>query len=239
MKVASRLSSPHKPQPTGPAIVRGKSGSALSDPSRKPSRARAADTAVIVVSAVSGVEVGTERVWATADRFGMPVVTLVDTPGAYPGIDAEARGQAEAVLHLGGLALQLAEIPLVAQGCAGHLLGSAYVEVDLHYPETGEKKRIVFSGDLGAPHAPILPAPKAPYKADVLVIESTYGDRLHAHASERRQRLEDAIDRALADKGVKFQAISTSEIKISVLIDRKYMELAVQALHDTFELEKA
>lgn len=36
---------------------------------------------------------------------------------------------------------------------AGHILGSAYVEIDLHYPKTGEKKRIVFSGDLGAPHA--------------------------------------------------------------------------------------
>lgn len=43
---------------------------------------------------------------------------------------------------------------------AGHILGSAYVEIDVHYPKTGEKKRIVFSGDLGAPHAPLLPAPK-------------------------------------------------------------------------------
>lgn len=71
---------------------------------------------------------------------------------------------------------------------AGHILGSAYVEVDLQYPETGEKKRIVFSGDLGAPHAPILPAPKAPYKADILVIESTYGDRLHEDRRSRRAR---------------------------------------------------
>ena len=44
---------------------------------------------------------------------------------------------------------------------------------------------------------------------------------------------------ALADENVNIKVISTSEIKISVLIDRKYMELAVQALHDTFELEKA
>ena len=85
--------------------------------------------------------------------------------------------------------------------CAGHNLGSAYAEVDLHYPETGEKKRIVFSGDLGAPHTPILPAPKAPYKADILVIESTYGDRLHPQRSNRRRQLEAAIDHALADLG--------------------------------------
>jgi aspartate kinase len=44
---------------------------------------------------------------------------------------------------------------------------------------------------------------------------------------------------SLKDEGVNIKVITTSEIKISVLIDRKYMELAVQALHDVFELEKA
>ncbi|UYV38674.1 aspartate kinase [Rhodobacteraceae bacterium D3-12] len=43
----------------------------------------------------------------------------------------------------------------------------------------------------------------------------------------------------LRDEGINIKVIATSEIKISVLIDRKYMELAVQALHDAFELEKA
>ena len=43
----------------------------------------------------------------------------------------------------------------------------------------------------------------------------------------------------LSDEGINIKVIATSEIKISVLIDRKYMELAVQALHDAFELEKA
>ena len=43
----------------------------------------------------------------------------------------------------------------------------------------------------------------------------------------------------LSDEGINIRVITTSEIKISVLIDRKYMELAVQALHDAFELEKA
>ena len=44
---------------------------------------------------------------------------------------------------------------------------------------------------------------------------------------------------SLAKENVNIKVITTSEIKISVLIDRKYMELAVQALHDTFELDKA
>ncbi|WP_179378429.1 aspartate kinase [Jannaschia marina] len=45
--------------------------------------------------------------------------------------------------------------------------------------------------------------------------------------------------KALSAEGINIKVITTSEIKISVLIDRKYMELAVQALHDVFELEKA
>jgi aspartate kinase len=43
----------------------------------------------------------------------------------------------------------------------------------------------------------------------------------------------------LSDEGINIKVIATSEIKISVLVDRKYMELAVQSLHDAFELEKA
>lgn len=48
-----------------------------------------------------------------------------------------------------------------------------------------------------------------------------------------------AMFKALAAENVNIKVIATSEIKISVLIDRKYMELAVQALHDTFGLESA
>ncbi|GIZ11950.1 MBL fold metallo-hydrolase RNA specificity domain-containing protein [Pseudomonas sp. NCCP-436] len=84
---------------------------------------------------------------------------------------------------------------------AGHILGSAYIELDLHYPTSGEKKRLVFSGDLGAPYAPILPAPKSPYKADVLVIESTYGDCQHEDRRTRRQRLEKVLEHALSNRG--------------------------------------
>ncbi|MEM1302515.1 MAG: ACT domain-containing protein, partial [Pseudomonadota bacterium] len=43
----------------------------------------------------------------------------------------------------------------------------------------------------------------------------------------------------LRDEGINIKVITTSEIKLSVLVDRKYLELAVQALHDAFELEKA
>ncbi|WP_278444608.1 MBL fold metallo-hydrolase RNA specificity domain-containing protein [Stutzerimonas kunmingensis] len=84
---------------------------------------------------------------------------------------------------------------------AGHILGSAYVEIDLTYPQTGQSKRVVFSGDLGAPHAPFLMPPESPERADILVLESTYGDRLHEDRANRRKRLEAVIEQALEDHG--------------------------------------
>ena len=60
---------------------------------------------------------------------------------------------------------------------AGHVLGSAIVVLDLE--EDGVTKRLVFSGDLGRYDRPILNDPEVPEGADVLMMESTYGDRLH------------------------------------------------------------
>ena len=82
---------------------------------------------------------------------------------------------------------------------AGHILGSAYVECDARVGEVEE--RIVFSGDLGAPHAPLLPAPQSPERADRLVIESTYGDKDHEDRETRRYRLKAVLEHALEDGG--------------------------------------
>ncbi|MBM3643577.1 MAG: acetyl-CoA carboxylase carboxyltransferase subunit alpha [Alphaproteobacteria bacterium] len=54
-----------------------------------------------------------QRLMRLADRFRLPVLTLVDTPGAYPGIDAEARGQAEAVARSIETCLEIG-VPLVS-----------------------------------------------------------------------------------------------------------------------------
>ncbi|MGH6959866.1 MAG: acetyl-CoA carboxylase carboxyltransferase subunit alpha, partial [Dongiaceae bacterium] len=54
-----------------------------------------------------------QRLMDLADRFRLPVVTLVDTPGAYPGVDAEARGQAEAIARCIEMGLKI-RVPLVA-----------------------------------------------------------------------------------------------------------------------------
>jgi acetyl-CoA carboxylase carboxyl transferase subunit alpha len=54
-----------------------------------------------------------QRLMETAERFKLPVVTLIDTPGAYPGVDAEARGQAEAIARAIETCLKI-KVPLVA-----------------------------------------------------------------------------------------------------------------------------
>lgn len=83
---------------------------------------------------------------------------------------------------------------------AGHILGSAYVEFALGSQLRGSK-RVVFSGDLGAPYSPLLPAPRSPYRCDELVIESTYGDKCHEGRRTRRKRLQSTIERCLVNKG--------------------------------------
>jgi metallo-beta-lactamase family protein len=60
---------------------------------------------------------------------------------------------------------------------AGHILGSASIVLDL--AEAGRQLRLIFSGDLGNTGRPLLRGPATPPKADVAVIETTYGDRLH------------------------------------------------------------
>jgi Cft2 family RNA processing exonuclease len=74
---------------------------------------------------------------------------------------------------------------------AGYILGSAYVEIDIQNSQNKkEHHRVVFSGDLGAPYAQLLPAPKGPYRADTLIIGSTYGDNNHKSRKDRTKNLQ-------------------------------------------------
>jgi metallo-beta-lactamase family protein len=82
---------------------------------------------------------------------------------------------------------------------AGHILGSAYVQIRLG--KGNAARTVTFSGDLGAPWTPLLPAPEPCWGTDELVLESTYGDRLHEGRRHRRQALKAAIERALANGG--------------------------------------
>jgi metallo-beta-lactamase family protein len=82
---------------------------------------------------------------------------------------------------------------------AGHIVGSASVALDVG--TGGDPRRVVFSGDVGRPHAPILPDPAPIGEADYVVVESTYGDRRHApeQIAEQLERvIRDAVERGAA-----------------------------------------
>lgn len=70
---------------------------------------------------------------------------------------------------------------------AGHILGSAGIWVK--YQSRGNTTSILFSGDLGRANMPILRDPHAPPSCDVLIIESTYGDRLHEDDQAKRKAI--------------------------------------------------
>lgn len=69
---------------------------------------------------------------------------------------------------------------------AGHMLGSATIEVWIK--EDGENKKIVFSGDIGNNDIPLLNEPTMIEDADFLVMESTYGDRMHIENEDKAQK---------------------------------------------------
>lgn len=75
---------------------------------------------------------------------------------------------------------------------AGHILGSAFLELEL--TEGDETRRVIFSGDLGNVDKPIIKDPQDPPQADVLILESTYGDRDHRPFHETRAELIAAIN---------------------------------------------
>jgi metallo-beta-lactamase family protein len=74
---------------------------------------------------------------------------------------------------------------------AGHILGSATVRVK--YTARGNTTTVLFSGDLGRSKMPILRDPEPPPPCDVLILESTYGDRLHEQADEEMKRKTEAL----------------------------------------------
>ena len=82
---------------------------------------------------------------------------------------------------------------------AGHVLGSAISALDID--EGGVTRRLVFTGDLGRNNMPILRDPEVVHGADVLITESTYGDRLHDPIAKMDADLADTIKRTFARGG--------------------------------------
>lgn len=82
---------------------------------------------------------------------------------------------------------------------AGHILGSAIVELEL--TEKGQTRKVVFSGDLGHKGAPILKDPELIRQADLVVMESTYGNRFHRSWDETWREMGEVISSAKSNKG--------------------------------------
>ncbi|MFZ3357565.1 MAG: MBL fold metallo-hydrolase [Xanthobacteraceae bacterium] len=74
---------------------------------------------------------------------------------------------------------------------AGHILGSASILLELE--ESGQRRRVLCSGDIGNPGHPLLRGPETPPRADVVVMETTYGDRLHKSLTDSIEELYTAI----------------------------------------------
>ena len=106
-----------------------------------------------------------------AERAGQPPVEpIYDVNDAQAAIRLLRPCQYEEIL-------QVAEGIVLRMNDAGHLLGSASIELWL--TEGKETRKIVFSGDVGNTNQPIINDPKPIAETEYLVIESTYGDRLH------------------------------------------------------------
>jgi metallo-beta-lactamase family protein len=103
---------------------------------------------------------------------------------------------------------------------AGHILGSACIEV-----QTSEGS-LLFSGDLGNRHQPIVRDPSTPPQADIVLVESTYGDRRHRSIEDSVAELKEAIEATAASGG-------------NLLIPSFALERTQEVLYEVFLLWKA
>lgn len=127
-----------------------------------------------------------------ANRHGFskhhPALPLYTEADAERALDSFRPLGLETALDLGG-GLQVRLHP------AGHILGAAMVEI------SAGGITLLCSGDLGRPHDPVMRPPAAISRCDYLVVESTYGDRLHP-AGSAEQQLADVINRTAARGGI-------------------------------------
>jgi metallo-beta-lactamase family protein len=127
------------------------------------------------------------------ERSGLPLVEPLYTQDDAEAVMQQFRdvGYGEPVELCPGVRLTLHD--------AGHILGSAIVALDLE--EGSERRRVVFSGDLGHRDAPILRDPERLEQADLVILESTYGDRRHRSWDATRDEIIDIVASARGREG--------------------------------------
>ena len=115
----------------------------------------------------------------------MPLYTREDVPAVLRQVRTLPYGKRASILE--GVEVQLRD--------AGHILGSCIVEL------WGDGRKLVFSGDLGPDGTPILRDPDTVREADLLLMESTYGDRNHRERADTIRELGEILERAWRDGG--------------------------------------
>jgi metallo-beta-lactamase family protein len=123
-----------------------------------------------------------EREGRKGPRPEVPLYTVADAEASFPHFSrVEYRQPVEIVA---GVEATFCE--------AGHVLGSSIIKVKVS--QNGRDRTILFSGDVGRPHRPIVRDPSLVDEADYVVVESTYGDRVHQEPEDAKKTIAEVIN---------------------------------------------
>jgi metallo-beta-lactamase family protein len=123
------------------------------------------------------------------EELVQPLYLLRDVTDALKQLKALEYGERREILP--GVTLRFED--------AGHILGAAIVELVVQ--QHGRRRTLVFSGDIGPDHAPLLRDPTPLHEADLVLMESTYGDRNHRSRADTIQELGEVLQQARHDGG--------------------------------------
>ncbi|MCQ4296500.1 MBL fold metallo-hydrolase [Pseudomonas stutzeri] len=126
-------------------------------------------------------------------RIGKPLIQPL-----YTRVDAE-RMLSQREPHPYQETFEVAQGVAVTFHNAGHILGSSIVQLDVN--DHGRTRRVVFSGDLGNDYSPLMHPPAVLKEADVVLMESTYGDRDHRSHEDTIEELAAILQQAHRDGG--------------------------------------
>ena len=159
------------------------------------------------------------------DELVVPVYTMADAIGAISRFRPCEYGQV----------IQAEEGIVVRFSDIGHLLGSACIELWL--TEDGVTKKIVFSGDVGNTDQPLIKDPLPVEETDYLVLESTYGNRLHEKPGNTVGELADVLQRTF-DRGgnVVIPSFAVGRTQEMLYFLRQIKEMNLIERHEGFEV---
>lgn len=130
-----------------------------------------------------------EREGRKGPRPEVPLYTVADAEVSFPHFSPVKYKQP--VTINGGIEATFCE--------AGHVLGSSIIKVKV--AQDGESRTVVFSGDIGRPDRPIVQDPSIVEQADYVLVESTYGDRVHEGPEDTKKTIAEVINSSREARG--------------------------------------